>query len=69
MENTMVLSCPNCGAAITNRKNCEYCGSLLVRFIDKGINLIGTEYTSNVKVYPGLIGACNPRWDPLFPRC
>lgn len=31
--------CPNCGANTTNSKNCDYCGSLLVRFIEKGINI------------------------------
>ena len=34
-----LLKCPNCGANATNHQNCEYCGSLLVRFVDKGISL------------------------------
>ena len=34
-----VIKCPNCGASSTNHTNCEYCGSLLVRFVDKGIDL------------------------------
>ena len=30
--------CPNCGASAHNLNNCEFCGSLLVRFTDKGID-------------------------------
>lgn len=47
--------CPNCGASITNTENCEYCGSLLVRFVKRGIDLSKTSYMSNDRVYPGLI--------------
>ncbi len=47
--------CPNCGASITNTENCEYCGSLLVRFVKRGIDLSKTSYLSNDRVYPGLI--------------
>ena len=50
-----LLKCPNCGANATNHQNCEYCGSLLVRFVDKGIDLSKTNYTSNAEVFPGLI--------------
>lgn len=50
-----LLRCPNCGANATNHQNCEYCGSLLVRFVDKGIDLSQTTYTSNAEVFPGLI--------------
>lgn len=56
MENLVALTCPNCGATTTNHRNCEYCGSLLVRFVDKGISL-SSEYTSNEKVHTGLIEA------------
>lgn len=49
------LRCPNCGANATNHQNCEYCGSLLVRFVEKGIDLSKTTYNSNVRVFPGLI--------------
>ena len=55
MENLTAINCPNCGAATTNHKNCEYCGSLLVRFVDKGIELAQTSYINNAKVLPGLI--------------
>jgi len=49
------LRCPNCGANATNHQNCEFCGSLLVRFVEKGIDLSKTTYLSNAQVYPGLI--------------
>ena len=47
--------CPNCGANTTNAQNCEYCGSLLVRFVEKGVDLSHTNYTNNLEVFPGLI--------------
>ncbi len=47
--------CPNCGASITNTENCEYCGSLLVRFVKRGIDLSKTSYMSNDQVFPGLV--------------
>lgn len=49
--------CPNCGANITNRLNCEYCGSLLVRFVDKGIDLSKTAMLNDEMVYPGMVDA------------
>lgn len=49
------ITCPNCGATTTNPNNCEFCGSLLVRFADKGIDLSQTSYLNNGKVIPGLI--------------
>ena len=49
-----VLKCPNCGANTTNAQNCEYCGSLLVRFVDKGIDLSKTSYTNDSVTFPGL---------------
>jgi len=48
------LKCPNCGANATNHQNCEYCGSLLVRFVEKGIDLSKTTYLSDAEVFPGL---------------
>ena len=51
--------CPNCGANTTNAQNCEYCGSLLVRFVEKGIDLSHTTYTNNDAVFPGLIEELN----------
>lgn len=47
--------CPNCGANTTNAQNCDYCGSLLVRFVERNIDLSGTSYLNNDKVIPGLI--------------
>lgn len=51
------LRCPNCGANATNHDNCEYCGSLLVRFVDKGIDLSKTSYLNDAETFPGLINA------------
>ncbi len=58
-----VIKCPNCGASSTNHTNCEYCGSLLVRFVDKGIDLSTTSYLTNDKVYDGLIDALQQNLD------
>lgn len=52
-----LIKCPNCGANVTNHKNCEYCGSLLVRFAEKGIDISNTPYIDNSFVFPGLIEA------------
>ena len=49
------LVCPHCGANTTNVQNCEYCGSLLVRFVDKGIDISNTSYLSGTCEYPGLL--------------
>lgn len=50
-----VIKCPNCGANAKNHTNCEYCGSLLVRFVDKGIEIKDTSYIDNSMVFPGLL--------------
>lgn len=55
MSEIKTYVCPNCGANTTNTQNCEYCGSLLVRFVEKGIDLSHTSYTNNNAVFPGLI--------------
>lgn len=48
-------TCPNCGANITNTKNCEFCGSLLVRFAEAGIDIsTTTTYTSDASVFAGM---------------
>lgn len=54
MSELKVLKCPNCGANTTNAENCEFCGSLLVRFVDKGIELSKTSYTNDSITFPGL---------------
>lgn len=38
------IVCPNCGANATNHENCEYCGSLLVRFVDQNIQYNEDNY-------------------------
>ena len=53
----MALRCPNCGANATNHQNCEYCGSLLVRFIDKQIALDENKYGSKSFKLKGLENA------------
>lgn len=53
------IKCPNCGAPAQNHKNCEFCGSLLVRFANKGVDLTNTSYLNNDGVLPGLIKELN----------
>ena len=55
MAEQKVYVCPNCGAKTTNTENCEHCGSLLVRFVEKGIDISNTPYTTDSLVLPGLI--------------
>lgn len=52
---TSVITCPNCGANTSNHLNCEYCGSLLVRFADLKIDISNSAYFNNEIVFPGLI--------------
>lgn len=49
------ITCPNCGANTTNAENCDYCGSLLVRFIDKGIEIDTNKFKSDALEYSGLL--------------
>ncbi len=51
------IKCPNCGANATNHQNCEYCGSLLVRFIDKQIALDENKYGGKSVKLKGLEAA------------
>lgn len=51
------IVCPNCGANTTNHQNCDFCGSLLVRFVGTEVNLDQTSYLSNDFCLPGLIDA------------
>ena len=55
MAEQKVFVCPNCGAKTTNTENCEHCGSLLVRFDEKGIDISESSYFDNTLVFPGLI--------------
>lgn len=55
MENQVsAIVCPNCGANTSNRLNCEYCGSMLVRFTDHGISIDPTKYGKDAKAIGGL---------------
>ena len=48
------ITCPNCGAPATNHKNCEFCGSLFVRFADKGIDFAKTKYLNQRQIFKNL---------------
>jgi hypothetical protein len=54
MENIKTLTCPNCGAHITNLQNCEFCGSLLIRLQQQGLNIEQAGYKDESKIYQGL---------------
>ena len=55
MDNQVsAIVCPNCGANTTNRVHCDYCGSVLVRFVDHGINIDSSKYGKNAKAIDGL---------------
>lgn len=55
MENQVqTIVCPNCGANASNHTNCEYCGSLLVRFADKNIAFDESKYGKTAFRLPGL---------------
>ena len=41
------IVCPNCGANTTNRRNCEYCGSALVRFADQNVAIDQNVFGKN----------------------
>ncbi len=56
MDTQKTLRCPNCREIITNLQNCEDCGSLLVRFVDKGISINQRNYGKNATmVFPGMM--------------
>ena len=63
MENQKVLNCPNCGAATSNLKNCEYCGSLFVRFVDKNIEINSALYGKDAFVFPELLEALKKNFE------
>jgi len=55
MDNQIsTIVCPNCGANASNFLNCDYCGSLLVRFADKGIPIVDEKYGKKAKRFEGL---------------
>jgi hypothetical protein len=51
------IQCPSCGAQATNLRNCEFCGSLFVRYEQNNLEL-ATLFDNEFKfigfVYPGL---------------
>ena len=47
MELTAIC-CPNCGANTINHQNCEYCGSLFVRYRDLGIKFDKQKYEDQI---------------------
>jgi hypothetical protein len=55
--------CPNCGANITNMQNCEFCGSLLIRLQQQGINIESAGYKDDSRVFQGLVGALKRNLD------
>lgn len=48
------IVCPNCGANTTNHHNCEYCGSLLVRYTSENKTVDKDVFGKGIKVIPGL---------------
>lgn len=57
--NISTIVCPNCGANPQNHNNCEYCGSLLVRFVDKKIPIVEEKYGKKANTFDGLKDALN----------
>lgn len=53
-EHVATLVCPNCGASTSNRKKCEFCGSVLVRFADKNVEDLEEKFGKRAKIIPGL---------------
>lgn len=49
------VECPNCGAPATNFQNCNFCGSLFVRFASMGLNQSANNYLKNRSILPGLL--------------
>lgn len=52
--NEGTIKCPNCGAIATNKMNCEYCDSLLVRLVNTSLSI--THY-KNEYIYPEVLNA------------
>lgn len=46
--------CPSCGAPSNNRTNCEYCGSMLVRFNQLGLAFDPNRYGAQADTFNGL---------------
>lgn len=55
MDNQVTsIVCPNCGASTKNHHNCDYCGSMLVRFSEKNITCDDSKYGKSANSIPGL---------------
>lgn len=55
MENQVsTIVCPNCGASTTNGHNCDFCGSLLVRFVAENKEVDTITFGENAKEMAGL---------------
>lgn len=55
MENQVsTIVCPNCGASTTNGHNCDFCGSLLVRFVAENKDVDTITFGENAKEMAGL---------------
>ena len=48
------ITCPNCGANTTNFHNCEYCDSLLVRFVSQEIDIEDDVFGEKAYTISGL---------------
>lgn len=48
------IVCPNCGANTTNSHNCEYCGSILVRYAAINKSVDKETFSQDAKLIPGL---------------
>lgn len=52
------IVCPNCGGINTNKQNCEYCGSMLIRFVAKNIavdkKIFGADVIKNEEIRESL---------------
>ncbi len=48
------IVCPNCGANTSNTYNCEYCGSLLVRYVAADKDVDKSTFGHEVKIINGL---------------
>lgn len=46
--------CPSCGAPSNNQSNCEYCGSMLVRFNHLGLAFDPNRYGARADTFTGL---------------
>lgn len=53
-DQVRTIVCPNCGANTRNYHNCEYCGSLLVRFVSQNKTIDEQRYGKEAKPIPGL---------------